>query len=72
MILQLKVRRIRGPGLAHGQRELAALQVRFEPLASRLPEPLRHQLAAVNAALKRAISDLGGSQLVAEKVYEGP
>jgi hypothetical protein len=108
LILQLKVRRIRGPGLAHVQRELAALQASFEPLASRVPEPLKHQLAAVNAelweledgvrgcerrgafgadfvamarsiyrlndrraALKRAISDLGGSLLLEEKVYEG-
>jgi hypothetical protein len=108
LILQLKVRRIQGPGLAHVQRELAALQARFEPLASRVPEPLRLQLAAVNAelwdledgvrgcerrgafgadfvamargiyrlndrraALKRAISEAGGSLLLEEKVYAG-
>jgi hypothetical protein len=50
-ILQLKVYRIQGPGLAHVQRELALLQARFEPLAPRVPEPLQRQLAAVNAEL---------------------
>jgi hypothetical protein len=50
-ILQLKVIRIQGPGLAHVQRELALLQARFEPLAPRVPEPLQRQLAAVNAEL---------------------
>lgn len=57
-ILELKVRRVSGAGLAHVQRELALLQARFEPLAGRVPEPLRQQLAAVNAELWQLEDDV--------------